>query len=204
MKGAELAETLSGTLRQAGLVAPFPHLVAETVRRERLVVRRHEEGEIAARARRDDAGEDRQDRLVGHVIPNVAVFLGTKPIEKIDSSLDQAKFFQTILLAKESGRNVPRSIGLAAEEVIGETVGEIYLARDIRRGVKFVFRATSLMNGMWIQLTQSILGDVKIRSCEFCGAFFDVGVGTDRRADARFCSKPHQVEFNSRKRSKAS
>ena len=125
--------------------------------------------------------------------------------EKVDSSLDQAKFFHTILLAKESGRNVPRSIGLAiAEKVIGETVGEIYLARDNRRGVKFVFRATSLMNGMWIQLTQSILGDVKIRSCEFCGAFFDVGVGTERRSDARFCSKLHQVEFNSRKRSKAS
>jgi hypothetical protein len=124
--------------------------------------------------------------------------------EKVDGSLEQAKFFRAILLAKESGRNVPRSIGLAvAEEVTAEAVGEIYLARDNRRGVKFVFRATSLMNGIWIQLTQSILGDVKIRSCEFCGAFFDVGVGTDRRAGARFCSKLHQIEFNSRKRSKA-
>jgi hypothetical protein len=134
--------------------------------------------------------------------------LDPKPVgeiqgEKVDGSLDQAKFFRSILLARESGRNVPRSIGLAvADKVTVEAVGEIYLAPDNRRGVKFLFKATSLMNGMWIQLTQGILGDVKIRSCEFCGAFFDAGVGADRRADALFCKRSHQIEFNSRKRSK--
>jgi len=123
--------------------------------------------------------------------------------ERVQTCLDQANFFWKILRARESGRNVPQLIGSAiAREAPSDAIGEMFLRPSARRGVKVVFKATSLINGMWIQLAQSALGDTQIKSCKFCGAFFDAGVGTGRRADALFCKRSHQIEFNSSKRSK--
>ena len=39
------------------------------------------------------------------------------------------------------------------------------------------------------------------RQCGYCLNWFEAGVGTGRRADARYCSNEHQILFNSRKRS---
>ena len=65
--------------------------------------------------------------------------------------------------------------------------------------------ASSLLNAMWLQLATKISGGAKFHSCELatCGMPFEVGSVFGRRADARFCSDPHRIEFNSRKRQKA-
>lgn len=60
---------------------------------------------------------------------------------------------------------------------------------------------SSLLNALWLQFGRSISGDACLRRCQHCDAWFEVGTGTGRRRDAKFCSYDHRVAFNSLKRS---
>lgn len=123
--------------------------------------------------------------------------------ERVEHHLVRAALFGKALAAKQSGRHVSRSVGQAIFNDMGDSpLGAICLAPNIPGGLKFIFRAESLMAGLWIQLAQSLLGESIILSCDFCGDFFAAGVGSGRRADAKFCTKEHQIQFNSRKRAK--
>jgi hypothetical protein len=66
------------------------------------------------------------------------------------------------------------------------------------------FRLTppTLVNALWLELGQALSSDASIRNCLHCGGWFEAGPGTGRREDAKFCSDPHRIAFNSRKRSK--
>jgi hypothetical protein len=67
---------------------------------------------------------------------------------------------------------------------------------------KLQLSPSSLRDALWLQFGQSLSGDVSLRQCQHCGAWFETGVGTGRRRDARFCSDEHRIAFNSLKRSK--
>jgi hypothetical protein len=59
-----------------------------------------------------------------------------------------------------------------------------------------------LLHGLWLEFGQALSGDVSIKKCAHCGGWFEVGPGTGRREDAKFCCDDHRIAFNSRKRSK--
>jgi hypothetical protein len=59
-----------------------------------------------------------------------------------------------------------------------------------------------LLHGLWLEFGQALSGEVSIKKCAHCGGWFEVGPGTGRREDAKFCCNDHRVVFNSRKRSK--
>ncbi len=59
-----------------------------------------------------------------------------------------------------------------------------------------------LLAALWVQVGQSIGSGAIIRRCQQCGELFEVGLGTGRRQDAKFCSDKHRIAFNSLKRSK--
>ena len=59
-----------------------------------------------------------------------------------------------------------------------------------------------LLGALWWQLFHKLSGEANIRTCLHCGQWFDVGPGTNRRLDAKFCSDKHRVLFNSLQRSK--
>lgn len=59
----------------------------------------------------------------------------------------------------------------------------------------------NLLNAIWLELAQCVTEGAPLKACLQCGEFFEYGVGTPRRADAKFCSDEHRVAFNSRKRS---
>jgi hypothetical protein len=59
-----------------------------------------------------------------------------------------------------------------------------------------------LLGGLWLQLALKLSGQTALRACLHCGRYFEAGVGTARRADAKFCSDDHRIAFNSLKRSK--
>jgi hypothetical protein len=61
---------------------------------------------------------------------------------------------------------------------------------------------SSLLNALWVQFGQALSGDTGLRQCQHCGAWFETGVGTGRRLDAKFCSDEHRIAFNSLKRRK--
>jgi hypothetical protein len=64
------------------------------------------------------------------------------------------------------------------------------------------FTAKNLLDAMWLQLGQDLTSGAALRKCQHCNAPFQVGPGTGRRADAKFCSDAHRVAFNSLKRAK--
>lgn len=60
---------------------------------------------------------------------------------------------------------------------------------------------TSLLDALWLQAAQHLSSGATVRQCEHCSEWFEVGRGTGRRLDARFCSNRHRIDANSLKRS---
>lgn len=65
---------------------------------------------------------------------------------------------------------------------------------------QILLRPKNLLAALWFELAQLLSGDATIRQCLHCGSWFEVGPGTGRRLDAKFCKDEHRVIFNSRKR----
>jgi hypothetical protein len=122
--------------------------------------------------------------------------------ESVADLLSTAALFQKVMLQSAKGwKRVPRSLDLElSTRFYRKSLGEIGLYGDQRRGFSHTFTTNSLMNGLWLQLAGDVSGGAAFRSCARCGLLFETGPGTDRRADSRFCSDHHRIEFNSRKR----
>jgi hypothetical protein len=69
-----------------------------------------------------------------------------------------------------------------------------------RRIEQRVFPQT-LLQALWLQFIYAPVSAATLNECKYCGVQFWAGVGTKRRADAKFCLHEHQVLFNSEKRS---
>lgn len=129
-----------------------------------------------------------------------------KPLEgeSVSEHLETAALMSTVMKQTVRGwKRTPRALDLALSTRFNhEPLGEIGLFGDKKRGMRLTFTARSLMDAMWLQLAHRVSGGGTFQSCGFCGLSFESGVGTGRRADAKFCSDEHQIKFNSRKRSK--
>lgn len=71
-----------------------------------------------------------------------------------------------------------------------------------RKAPVWSFQAMCLRDALWLQFGQAMMRGAQLRACLHCADWFEAGVGTGRRADAKFCSDEHRVAFNSLKRSK--
>jgi hypothetical protein len=58
----------------------------------------------------------------------------------------------------------------------------------------------TLLQALWLQFVYAPIGVAKLKTCLFCGEQFRAGKGS-RRQDAKFCSRKHQIQFNSLARS---
>jgi hypothetical protein len=67
---------------------------------------------------------------------------------------------------------------------------------------KWELRPKTLLDALWLQCGQALTSGAQFRQCEHCGTWFEVGRGTGRRADAKFCSEEHKISFHSLKRSR--
>jgi hypothetical protein len=124
--------------------------------------------------------------------------------ESVEDLLSTAALFRKVMLQSTKGwKRVPQSLDLELSgRFYRKSLGEIGFDGDQRRGFRHTFTTDSLMNGLWLQLAGDVSGGAAFRSCARCGVVFETGPGTDRRADSKFCSDAHRIEFNSRKRSK--
>jgi hypothetical protein len=68
------------------------------------------------------------------------------------------------------------------------------------RTPRLLLTVADLLTALWLQLGQTLSSGATIRACTQCGLLFEVGPGTGRRLDAKFCSDDHRVAFNSLKR----
>ncbi len=99
-----------------------------------------------------------------------------------------------------------RADGLPLPEDLRELsrlIGTIDLIPDPKKGVRLRLETDVLIAALWWQLAQKLSGDAVIRECRHCGALFEAGPNTGRRADATFCSSEHSVRFHSLKRTGA-
>jgi hypothetical protein len=70
-------------------------------------------------------------------------------------------------------------------------------------GMRLKVSPACLLDALWLQLAQAKSGgSAGFRECLQCRNLFMVGVGADRRADAKFCSDKCRIEFNNLKRSR--
>lgn len=52
---------------------------------------------------------------------------------------------------------------------------------------RLIFKPSSILAAMWLQLSQAVTGELQLKICEACGKYFQAGPG-GRRADATTCS----------------
>lgn len=69
---------------------------------------------------------------------------------------------------------------------------------------KITATVQSLLQALWFQCAQAIVGGTVVRYCLECGKQFKAGRGRNkgRRRDAKFCSVKHQIAHNNRNRRK--
>ena len=126
--------------------------------------------------------------------------------EDVGHHLNTAQLFHEIL--EQSGKGWRRIRPTLAESIAtalaGKPLGRISLAGDRQYGFQMVLTARSLMDGLWLQLSQKVAGQAEFTKCNLpsCGRIFEVGSSSGRRLDARFCSDSHRIRFNSYKRTK--
>ena len=106
--------------------------------------------------------------------------------------LDQAKHMQVSIEFFEKRKRLPvaQVFDLKAKVIVNRT-----------GRVEKMLLPQTLLQALWLQFIYTPLGGMKLLECKYCHEQFWAGPGTDRRADAKFCSLDHQVLFNSRKRS---
>jgi len=101
-----------------------------------------------------------------------------------------------------AGEPLPRT-GL---ENLYDLIGTLEMVPDPSKGIRLRVRTDNLYTGlMWqvgLELHKARGEQVKFRECALCGEWFQAGLGTGRRLDALFCSAQHQIDYNSRKRSR--
>ena len=121
--------------------------------------------------------------------------------EAVEALVVRAQFLQSYLAAA-TGDELARDWFRAAKNVVD------LRARLEPDPVSGAFRLAlaphSLLDGLFLQAALALAGSTNWQQCEYCGQPFESGIGTGRRADARFCSKEHQKLANSKKRSKRS
>jgi hypothetical protein len=125
--------------------------------------------------------------------------------ERVSDHLETAALFRRVMTGgAEALRRDP--LLTAVKEAIWKTaeLGELTAEVDSKQGFRLAIAVNSLLAGLWLQLAQGVLGHRSFNTCRSCGSIFEVGVTFGRRADAKFCSDAHRIEFNSHKRSKRS
>jgi hypothetical protein len=125
--------------------------------------------------------------------------------ESVADLLSTAALFKKVMLQSTKGwKRVPQSLDFELSSRFREkSLGEMGLYGDRGRGFRHTFTTNSLMNGLWLQLAGDVSGGAVFRECAKCGGVFETGPGTGRRADSKYCSDRHKIEFNSRKRTKS-
>lgn len=64
------------------------------------------------------------------------------------------------------------------------------------------YRPKTLLEAMRVQLALMLIDENGLVYCAYCHQPFEAGMGSGKRADAKFCSKEHRILHNSQKRTK--
>lgn len=116
--------------------------------------------------------------------------------EEVEEDLKEAARFRRWLSTVGNSKDVRSLIGEKRYIFILEPMP----AATAKNGFELRVSPGDFSDALRFQLFQKLTG-ADIRSCEHCGEWFEVGAGTGRRKDAKFCSDQHRILANSAKRS---
>ena len=137
------------------------------------------------------------------------VIIPERSVHKVSRSpvqqhLKYARLIRRALQAESRGNRASRRNAIREiDEVTSweNALGYIQIGvRDDGLGFEHFFVASSLMNAIWLQLAHRIGSGISLGRCEYCGAWFAKGLGTDKRGDSKFCSPTHKVAFHRKHR----
>ena len=112
--------------------------------------------------------------------------------DSVHALLDEAKLMQISIAFFEKRKRLPVA-------QVRDLKAKVIVNRTGR--VEKMLLPQTLLQALWLQFIYTPVGGAKLIECEYCHEQFWAGPGTERRADAKFCSHKHQVLFNSLKRS---
>jgi hypothetical protein len=125
--------------------------------------------------------------------------------DNVGMILDDAGTMRRVLtaLSKDADHaRVLRKAGIARLG-LGNPIDVAVVPDEDTGRIKLTFQPRSLLDGLWLQMASAIGSGAVVRSCRLCGEWFEAGPGTDRRADAQFCSPEHKTDHFSLQRSRA-
>jgi hypothetical protein len=96
----------------------------------------------------------------------------------------------------------PKGIPLAEAPIGDVRVEPVFDPATGTLRLQFVPR--NLLNAIWFKLAEYLGGNPNLAECPYCGQRFERGRATGLRSDAKFCSEPHRIAFNSKNRKPAS
>jgi hypothetical protein len=123
--------------------------------------------------------------------------LETHGREQLSFVLHHAKVFQS-LLPKKAG--LPKTVEVTRLDLVLTRL-DLVLIRAGSSKSRMQIVPRTLLSLMYLQLAQSLAGERPVRRCKHCDELFEVGPGTGRKSDSKYCTKEHQVLYNSLKRS---
>jgi hypothetical protein len=119
--------------------------------------------------------------------------------EDVEADLTEAAWFQWCLA--NSG-NPSRIRSIIEARTLNFTLLRVIPGSSPEAGLELRITPPDFLAALQFQLFQKLSGDAVGKFCPHCGEWFEVGPGSDRRFDAKFCSDRHRVLFNSAKRSR--
>jgi hypothetical protein len=120
--------------------------------------------------------------------------------ELVDGVLAHADTMRDLLFFS-TGNRAHRAKLIAELQVNPFAELEVTFGLDAgREDLRLRLCPTSLLDAVWLQAAQHLSSGATLRQCQHCGQWFEVGPGTGRRLDAKFCSDQHRISFNSLKR----
>jgi hypothetical protein len=122
--------------------------------------------------------------------------------ELVNGVVVHAEALRDLLTFAASGDRRPCPEGIAAYSSPFAGLEVILDVDPADTSLRLRLVPNSLLDAVWLQAAQQLSSGATVRRCQHCGKWFEAGVGTGRRLDAKFCSDRHRVAFNSHKRSK--
>jgi hypothetical protein len=148
---------------------------------------------------------DRTDYGMTAIDPDSLRPIQSRPVifgEYVEDHLETARMFAKLMaLTGPKGRASAKLSDFINDRLLDDQLGRISWGFCAPAGLTMQLTANTLLNGMLMQLVQTISAQPALRLCAFCKIAFAVGPNTGRRADAIFCSLEHKIQFHSRKRS---
>lgn len=117
-----------------------------------------------------------------------------KSNKKVWTAFRRQTAFEMAQAEEKPGKQLDISRLMEANVSLG--IGTVDLAPDSNSGIRLDIKPFSLKHGLWVQLTRK-LSRTSLKTCRHCLSLFEVGPGTQKRADATFCCAEHSAQFHS-------